>query len=509
MPIPQLMLGVVEQMKANVTYALPASAVQISYQDENSATLAISIDGANFSNLPMVSGSALKTISVSAVFIRSNSNTTYIAAKIPAGLVINDPLTVSTIYADQGIFNNYVSIGTNPAQSGSLRLSTTGEISARNQANSADLDLIKLDHSISPNHIMVGDFAASNLDLKTGTNLVMYAGGNQAWIIDPTLALFPATDTQDIGLASSNRVRNIYSVGFLSIGLNAAQSGAIRVTNTGGMFARNVANNGDLELFRSGPNNELVIGTGAAYILVQKTAFSNPDATNDLGASSLRWRDCYLSSSVRIGTNPASAGAIRLANNQSISWRNAANDADISITASGGNALSLNGFGIVAAGDGITELGYSNARWKNAHLSVAAYIGIAAVIGTNPAQSGAIRLANDQSISWRNAANTADSFQIKADDQGQLIFTSDVGTHILGLTGTAFYPYPTNSIDSGNTGARWRNVYVAGAVVNRIKAGTPVDADVTNPADGMLMLDSTANKIWVRLGGVWKGVVVA
>lgn len=41
------------------------------------------------------------------------------------------------------------------------------------------------------------------------------------------------------------------------------------------------------------------------------------------------------------------------------------------------------------------------------------------------------------------------------------------------------------------------------------KAGAPTDADVVNPTDGMIVGDSAGSKIWIRLGGVWKGVVVA
>lgn len=53
------------------------------------------------------------------------------------------------------------------------------------------------------------------------------------------------------------------------------------------------------------------------------------------------------------------------------------------------------------------------------------------------------------------------------------------------------------------------NIIAAGAMVNRTKAGTPVDGDVTGAADGMVVVDTTASKIWVRIGGTWKGVAVA
>jgi Pectate lyase superfamily protein len=46
-------------------------------------------------------------------------------------------------------------------------------------------------------------------------------------------------------------------------------------------------------------------------------------------------------------------------------------------------------------------------------------------------------------------------------------------------------------------------------IVNRVKAGVPVDADVASPADGMCILDTTNNKIMFRCGGTWKGVAIA
>jgi len=40
------------------------------------------------------------------------------------------------------------------------------------------------------------------------------------------------------------------------------------------------------------------------------------------------------------------------------------------------------------------------------------------------------------------------------------------------------------------------------------KAGTPTDADiVAGAADGDVIIDVTASKIWVRIGGSWKATV--
>lgn len=50
----------------------------------------------------------------------------------------------------------------------------------------------------------------------------------------------------------------------------------------------------------------------------------------------------------------------------------------------------------------------------------------------------------------------------------------------------------------------------AQAIATKQKAGAPVDGDwSTNPPDGTIVVDSTNNKIWARVGGAWKGVVIA
>jgi hypothetical protein len=63
--------------------------------------------------------------------------------------------------------------------------------------------------------------------------------------------------------------------------------------------------------------------------------------------------------------------------------------------------------------------------------------------------------------------------------------------------------------DIGDATHRVRNFYAVGGVATKVKAGTPVDGDFTNPVDGMLAIDSTNNKIMVRIGGAWKGILVA
>lgn len=52
-------------------------------------------------------------------------------------------------------------------------------------------------------------------------------------------------------------------------------------------------------------------------------------------------------------------------------------------------------------------------------------------------------------------------------------------------------------------------VVAPGGIQMRTKAGTPIDGDYTNATDGLVVVDTSASKIWARIGGTWKGVGVA
>ena len=45
---------------------------------------------------------------------------------------------------------------------------------------------------------------------------------------------------------------------------------------------------------------------------------------------------------------------------------------------------------------------------------------------------------------------------------------------------------------------------MAGGLAIKTKAGAPVDADFTNPIDGMLAVDTTNSRLYVRVGDTWK-----
>jgi len=54
-------------------------------------------------------------------------------------------------------------------------------------------------------------------------------------------------------------------------------------------------------------------GAVAAPLAVAVSGLEAAASAPTGGAVSIRWRDCYLGTSLRIGTNPAATGTIRLA----------------------------------------------------------------------------------------------------------------------------------------------------------------------------------------------------
>ena len=136
-------------------------------------------------------------------------------------------------------------------------------------------------------------------------------------------------------------------------------------------------------------------------------------------------------------------------------------------------------------------------------------------LGLTPAQGGMVRLPNGQAIAWRNNANTADiigivviandNLQINAG--GALVFqTNAISRWYIDSSNLA--PLTNDLASIGTAALKVKNIFVSGAIMTGIKAGAPVDADVTNPTDGMIRIDSTNSKIWVRIGGVWKGALL-
>jgi hypothetical protein len=94
--------------------------------------------------------------------------------------------TGGTITAASG---DFIALGNNPAQTGTLRLKNSGQIIARNGANSVDINIIYLDSS---NEVILGDGNA--------TLYIMAAGSNQLrWDNSGNLHVMPSNVDAGVG----------------------------------------------------------------------------------------------------------------------------------------------------------------------------------------------------------------------------------------------------------------------------------------------------------------------
>lgn len=138
---------------------------------------------------------------------------------------------------------------------------------------------------------------------------------------------------------------------------------------------------------------------------------------------------------VVIGTTPSTAGNLRLPNNTTIGWRNAANSANITfglnnadtftvgatINVTGGVTVTTAfvGPGTAATANAVRLANADGIAWRNAANSanISLLLNASDVlittaasfsIGTTPAAAGGIRIPNTTTVAWRNAANSAD-----------------------------------------------------------------------------------------------------
>jgi len=181
-----------------------------------------------------------------------------------------------------------VRIGTTVAAAGAIRLANAGAVRWRNAGNTADLGLL----------------------LTSGDLLQIESG------LEPS-----ADGTLDLATASK-RFRDVYVGTSVRIGGTVATSGFLRLAVGDGVFWRNAGNTNNEGIYRDSSLGNITLTT---------TLMSDVDASDDLGTSAFRFRDGYFSASVKIGTNPATAGAVRLANNTGVFARNAGNSADRSL----------------------------------------------------------------------------------------------------------------------------------------------------------------------------------
>jgi hypothetical protein len=199
----------------------------------------------------------------------------------------------------------------------------------------------------------LSQFAATTSAQLAGVISDETGSGSLVFATSPTLV------TPNIGAATATT---------LTIGTNPATAGAIRLANNLSISGRNAANSGDITMLTLTSANNIGIGnTNAAAIQLANASgtvqlsgtlwWPATDNTHSLGASGTRWLNLFLSGAVAVGTNPASAGAVRLANNVAVNARNAANSGDLQLvllTSGDVATFGAGGVGAVVQGSSIT-----------------------------------------------------------------------------------------------------------------------------------------------------------
>jgi len=125
-----------------------------------------------------------------------------------------------------------------------------------------------------------------------------------------------------------------------------------------------------------------------------------------------------------------------------------------------------------------------------------------------------IRMTSGNLLAWATSSATLVSSTldtgIARPSAGNVSVTNGSATTYLTLGAGGIQFTTDNSVDIGASAAtRPRNIFVGSSVVIKTKAGIPTDADVTNPTDGMQVVDTTNHRLYIRSGGVWKYTVLA
>jgi len=130
-------------------------------------------------------------------------------------------------------------------------------------------------------------------------------------------------------LATGGSIQATTTAGFIAVGSPAATQGAIRLWKDGYIYTKNQAENADVLLLGAFPPGVFLGSSGAPVIYP-----GSGDGSGSLGDATHRWANGYFTTVLVVGTNPAGAGALRLANLGAVVGRNFNNDGDLNLVKS-------------------------------------------------------------------------------------------------------------------------------------------------------------------------------
>lgn len=378
---------------------------------------------------------------------------THLSGDLPANIVYNNQANTysgggtqdfgGTTLDNVGIL---ISNATNPATTGVIRLGNNESIVARNNANGADNILLNYNTSdqtiinsnagtdlrvagssrafvtttgilcgTGVNVIQTGTVSSAGFVRMANSSLVGWRNaGNTAndlitfnssvFQIQVSAAneyTFSATEADWLG-------NNLVNVGYFeSNATNPATTGTIRLGNDERVVARNAANTVDIPILYVNTSSDTIVNAASSeLLLLQVNGFSQVS----FSAGQAAWTAGVFST---YGSNTSSTGTLRFGNAATLGWRNAANSANFTLAVNSSDILE-----------------------STAPIQFTTYVRQNGTV----ANSGAIRIAANQLIAWRNQGNTADTW-IQTNTSDEIVFA---------ISGAAEFSVTSTSINIAN-----------------------------------------------------------
>jgi hypothetical protein len=182
-------------------------------------------------------------------------------------------------------------VGDNALNGADLRLNNDQSLRARNQANSADLNLLKLDTS---NRVRLGD--STTLPIVIGSQISSDPTG-------VTAGLYYNTTSNDLkyynGTAwfakAKDDLSNLASTTAANQDILMTGTKSVRVANDVAFKGRNQFNSADIGLIRAGTSGQVLIGNASANVFIDGANFAaNAHNTYNCGSAVFYWANGYF-----------------------------------------------------------------------------------------------------------------------------------------------------------------------------------------------------------------------
>jgi len=157
-----------------------------------------------------------------------------------------------------------LSLGANPATTGSIRMSYAQQMSAKTFTGAADARLIKFsrnDANDTNNTIHIGDTTnVQRMYLQTDTYSIRMQGTTAGLVLGVPGTSISINGSEGGNLAQFNSIN-------IAVGATPASQGALRFNNSGSIQWRNAANTQDITGIQVNTSNQVVLGNASTQVI--------------------------------------------------------------------------------------------------------------------------------------------------------------------------------------------------------------------------------------------------